>query len=107
MNSVDFTVFELFDTDLFEAASEESDLDDGDFGIGLGLAVVPISVARDFFVGELLLNVNDLLDGRSRLVPSELLGAWVFLCPQTPRSREWMLWRVVVYRACVYGQNLL
>jgi hypothetical protein len=73
MNSVDFTVFELFDTDLFEAASEESDLDDGDFGIGLGLAVVPISVARDFFVGELLLNVKDLLDGRSRLVPSALL----------------------------------
>lgn len=75
MNSADFTVFELLDTDLFEAASETKDLEEGDFGIGLvGFAVAPISVALCFFVGELhLLNVNVLLIGRSRLLPSALL----------------------------------
>lgn len=74
MNSADFTVFELLETDLFEAASEAKDLEEGDLGIGLGFAVAPISVARCFFVGELLLvNVNVLLVGRSRFVPSALL----------------------------------
>ena len=75
MNSVDLTVFELFDTDLFEAASDYNDLEEGDLGIGLGFAVVPSSVARCFLVGELLLlNVKVLLVGRSRLVPSALLA---------------------------------
>lgn len=74
MNSVDFTVFELLDTDLFEAASEAKDLEEGDLGIGQGFVVAPSSVARCFFVGELLLlNVNVLLVGRSRFVPSALL----------------------------------
>jgi hypothetical protein len=68
------TVFELLDTDLFEAASEDNDLEEGDLGIGLGFAVVLSSGARCFFVGELLLlNVNVLLVGRSRFVPSALL----------------------------------
>ena len=75
MNSADFTVFELLETDLFEAASDAKDLEDGDLGIGLGFAVVPSSVARCFFVGELLLlNVNVLLVGRSRFVPSALVA---------------------------------
>ena len=74
MNSADLTVFELLDTDLFEAASEPKDLEEGDLGIGLGCAAVPSSVARCFFVGELLLvNVKVLLVGRSRFVPSALL----------------------------------
>ncbi len=75
MNSADFTVFELFETDLLDAASEAKDLDEGDLGIGLvGFVVAPSSVARCFFVGELfLLNVKVLLVGRSRLVPSALL----------------------------------
>jgi hypothetical protein len=75
INSVDLTVFELLDTDRFEAASEAKDLDEGDLGIGLGFAVAPSSVALCFFVGELLLlNVKVLLVGRSRLEPSALLA---------------------------------
>lgn len=75
MNSADFTVFELFETDRLEAASEIRDLEDGDLGIGLGFVMLPSSVARCFFVGELLLlKVNVLLVGRSRFVPSALLA---------------------------------
>ena len=74
MNSTGFTAFTPLDADLSEAF-ETNDLVEGDFGMGFAFddAFLSLESAFCFFVGEsLLLNVNVLLRGRSRLVEPDL-----------------------------------